>query len=88
MSTNTRRKFLAGAAGASALAFPMIAKGQTTPINMRFQSISSDWGSGATDNDPDDLVFYATTTTTEPVTLSDLDTAEDFLCDPRDATCE
>src|SRR5260221_13511479 len=34
----TRRKFLAGAAGASALAFPMIAKGQTGPISMRFQS--------------------------------------------------
>src|SRR5213082_1347781 len=36
----TRRKFLAGAAGAGALAFPMIGKGQqaTGPINMRFQS--------------------------------------------------
>ena len=34
----TRRKFLAGAAGASALAFPMIAKGQTGPITMRWQS--------------------------------------------------
>jgi TRAP-type mannitol/chloroaromatic compound transport system substrate-binding protein len=34
----TRRKFLAGAAGASALAFPMIAKGQTGPISMRWQS--------------------------------------------------
>ncbi len=34
----TRRKFLAGAAGASALAFPMIAKGQAGPISMRFQS--------------------------------------------------
>ena len=33
-----RRKFLAGAAGASALAFPMIAKGQTGPISMRWQS--------------------------------------------------
>ena len=30
-----RRKFLAGAAGASALAFPMIARGQTGPISMR-----------------------------------------------------
>ena len=37
---NTRRKFLAGAAGASALAFPMIAKGQaaTGPTSMRWQS--------------------------------------------------
>src|SRR6516162_9790161 len=34
----TRRKFIAGAAGATALAFPMIAKGQTGPINFRFQS--------------------------------------------------
>jgi TRAP-type mannitol/chloroaromatic compound transport system substrate-binding protein len=34
----TRRKFLAGAAGASALAFPMISKGQTGPITMRWQS--------------------------------------------------
>jgi TRAP-type mannitol/chloroaromatic compound transport system substrate-binding protein len=36
----TRRKFLAGAAGASALAFPMIAKGQaaTGPTSMRWQS--------------------------------------------------
>ena len=34
----TRRKFLAGAAGASALAFPMISKGQAGPISMRFQS--------------------------------------------------
>jgi TRAP-type mannitol/chloroaromatic compound transport system substrate-binding protein len=37
----TRRKFLAGAAGAAGaatLAFPMIAKGQTGPINMRWQS--------------------------------------------------
>ena len=34
----TRRKFLAGAAGASALAFPMVSKGQTGPITMRWQS--------------------------------------------------
>jgi TRAP-type mannitol/chloroaromatic compound transport system substrate-binding protein len=34
----TRRKFLAGAAGAGALAFPMISKGQTGPITMRWQS--------------------------------------------------
>jgi TRAP-type mannitol/chloroaromatic compound transport system substrate-binding protein len=34
----TRRKFLAGAAGAGALAFPMISKGQTGPISMRWQS--------------------------------------------------
>ena len=37
----TRRKFLTGAAaatGAAALAFPMIAKGQATPISMRWQS--------------------------------------------------
>ena len=37
----SRRKFLAGAtatAGAASLAFPMIAKGQTTPIAMRWQS--------------------------------------------------
>jgi TRAP-type mannitol/chloroaromatic compound transport system substrate-binding protein len=34
----TRRNFLAGAAGASALAFPMISKGQTGPITMRWQS--------------------------------------------------
>src|SRR5437660_10818725 len=33
-----RRTFLASAAGAAALAFPMIAKGQAGPINMRFQS--------------------------------------------------
>jgi TRAP-type mannitol/chloroaromatic compound transport system substrate-binding protein len=33
-----RRKFLAGAAGATALAFPMIAKAQAGPINLRFQS--------------------------------------------------
>ena len=40
MSNTTRRKFLAGAAGASALAFPMIGKGQqaTGPTSMRFQS--------------------------------------------------
>ncbi|QJR16193.1 TRAP transporter substrate-binding protein [Usitatibacter palustris] len=40
-TANTRRKFLAGAtasAGAAALAFPMIAKGQTGPISMRWQS--------------------------------------------------
>jgi TRAP-type mannitol/chloroaromatic compound transport system substrate-binding protein len=35
---STRRKFLAAGAGAGALAFPMISKGQTGPINMRFQS--------------------------------------------------
>jgi TRAP-type mannitol/chloroaromatic compound transport system substrate-binding protein len=35
----SRRKFLAGATAATAtLGFPMIAKGQTGPINMRFQS--------------------------------------------------
>jgi TRAP-type mannitol/chloroaromatic compound transport system substrate-binding protein len=34
----TRRKFIAGAAGASALAFPMISKGQAGPITMRWQS--------------------------------------------------
>src|SRR6476619_7046212 len=34
----SRRKFIAGAAGASALAFPMISKGQTGPITMRWQS--------------------------------------------------
>ena len=38
MSTTTRRKFLAGTAGAAALAFPMISKGQTGPITMRWQS--------------------------------------------------
>ena len=40
--TASRRKFLAGAAaataGAATLGFPMIAKGQTGPINFRFQS--------------------------------------------------
>ncbi len=36
--TTTRRNFLAGAAGASALAFPMISKGQAGPITMRWQS--------------------------------------------------
>src|SRR5436190_19517428 len=37
---STRRKFLAGAAGAGALAFPMIGKGQaaTGPTSMRWQS--------------------------------------------------
>jgi TRAP-type mannitol/chloroaromatic compound transport system substrate-binding protein len=37
----SRRKFLSGAAaatGAAALSFPMIAKGQSTPITMRWQS--------------------------------------------------
>jgi TRAP-type mannitol/chloroaromatic compound transport system substrate-binding protein len=38
VAKTTRRKFLAGAAGASALAFPMISKGQTGPITMRWQS--------------------------------------------------
>src|SRR6188768_1787925 len=39
-ANSTRRKFLAGAAGASALAFPMIGRGQaaTGPTSMRFQS--------------------------------------------------
>src|SRR5258706_11128697 len=39
-ASNTRRKFLAGATGAAALAFPMIGKGQaaTGPISMRWQS--------------------------------------------------
>jgi TRAP-type mannitol/chloroaromatic compound transport system substrate-binding protein len=40
-AVTNRRKFLAGAtaaAGAASLAFPMIAKGQTTPIAMRWQS--------------------------------------------------
>ena len=39
-TSNTRRKFLAGATGAAALAFPMIGKGQaaTGPISMRWQS--------------------------------------------------
>ena len=36
--SSTRRKFLAGAAGASALAFPMISKGQAGPITWRWQS--------------------------------------------------
>jgi len=40
--TSTRRKFLAGAAaataGAATLGFPMIAKGQAGPISMRWQS--------------------------------------------------
>jgi TRAP-type mannitol/chloroaromatic compound transport system substrate-binding protein len=40
MSKTTRRNFLAGAAGASALAFPMIGKGQaaTGATSLRFQS--------------------------------------------------
>jgi TRAP-type mannitol/chloroaromatic compound transport system substrate-binding protein len=38
MSKTTRRNFLAGAAGATALGFPMISKGQTGPISMRWQS--------------------------------------------------
>ncbi len=33
-----RRRFLAGAAGATALAFPMISKAQAGPISMRWQS--------------------------------------------------
>src|SRR5438132_1041006 len=37
-SNPTRRKFLAGAAGATALAFPMISKAQAGPITMRWQS--------------------------------------------------
>ena len=40
-SVTSRRKFLSGAAaatGTAALAFPMIAKGQSTPISMRWQS--------------------------------------------------
>jgi len=39
-SVDKRRKFLSGAAGAGAVAlgFPMVAKGQTTPIAMRWQS--------------------------------------------------
>jgi TRAP-type mannitol/chloroaromatic compound transport system substrate-binding protein len=37
-ASSTRRKFLAGAAGAGALAFPMISMGQTGPISFRFQS--------------------------------------------------
>ena len=39
-SVDKRRKFLSGAAGAGAVAlgFPMIAKGQATPISMRWQS--------------------------------------------------
>jgi len=37
-SSPTRRKFIAGAAGATALAFPMVSKGQTGPITMRWQS--------------------------------------------------
>ncbi len=42
MPANSRRKFLGGAvaatAGAATLGFPMIAKGQTGPITMRWQS--------------------------------------------------
>ena len=38
MSQVTRRKFIAGAAGAAAIAAPMIAKGQAGPISMRWQS--------------------------------------------------
>ena len=39
-SVSKRRKFLSGAAGAGAVAlgFPMIARGQATPISMRWQS--------------------------------------------------
>ena len=39
-SVGKRRKFLSGAAGAGAVAlgFPMVAKGQTTPVAMRWQS--------------------------------------------------
>src|SRR6185436_11745569 len=44
-----------------------------------FLSIASDWGSGASDNDPDDLTFYATADS-DPITLTDLEAAEDFLC--------
>jgi len=36
--SSTRRKFLAGAAAASTLAFPMISRGQTGPITWRWQS--------------------------------------------------
>jgi TRAP-type mannitol/chloroaromatic compound transport system substrate-binding protein len=38
MSNTTRRNFLAGTAGAAALGFPMISKGQTGPITLRWQS--------------------------------------------------
>ena len=39
-SVGKRRKFLSGAAGAGAVAlgFPMVAKGQATPVAMRWQS--------------------------------------------------
>jgi len=39
-SVGKRRKFLSGAAGAGAVAlgFPMVAKGQATPVSMRWQS--------------------------------------------------
>src|SRR3954468_24493745 len=38
MSNTTRRNFLAGTAGAAALGFPMISKGQTGPVSLRWQS--------------------------------------------------
>jgi hypothetical protein len=52
-----------------------------------FESESTDWGTGATDNTPDDVLFlYADGE--DPIPYSDFAGAEDFVCDLEEATCE
>jgi len=52
-----------------------------------FESEHTDWGTGATDNAPDDLLLlYADDE--DPIAYSDFAAAEDFVCDLEAATCE
>jgi hypothetical protein len=54
---------------------------------MGFRIRSSDWGAGAADNAPDDLVFYASVDS-DPVTYADLETDVDLERDVLEAACE
>ena len=46
-----------------------------------FESIDTDWGTGASDNSPDDLIFRYTDDDADYVIYDDFGSGEDFVCD-------
>jgi hypothetical protein len=56
-------------------------------VEGNFESDDTDWGGGATDNVPDDLLFLYDDAE-DPITYSDFAGAEDFVCDLEAPSCE
>jgi hypothetical protein len=56
-------------------------------VESYFVAESCGWGTGATDNAPDDLAFLFWDEA-DPVTYADLPSGGDFVCDLEAETCE